>query len=154
MKEIRTIAESSCVHQCNPKSGLEIHSKGAEVWTEQIARPIRNSAYCALHAWHSPKAGGIVKSWRIHVARETSRTRKRAARRQPLFQATFNPGADTLSVAPHDIDGLISAVLPRNRYGLRGAARHIGPVGRYDGGRISMGPIPGNIIGIGLTDIA
>jgi hypothetical protein len=46
------------------------------------------------------------------------------------------------------------AVTPGNRGGLRGAARHIGPVRRRDDRRISMGPIPGNIIGRCVTDIA
>jgi hypothetical protein len=59
-----------------------------------------------------------------------------------------------LSVAPHDTYGLVSAVMPRKRYGLRGAARHIGSVRRCDGRRISMGPIPGNILCIRVMNIA
>lgn len=58
-----------------------------------------------------------------------------------------------LSVAPHDIDGLLSAVTSRNRYGLRGAARHIRPIGRRDSRRISMRPIPGNIVCVGVMHI-
>jgi hypothetical protein len=57
------------------------------------------------------------------------------------------------SVAPHDIDGLLRTAAPANRHGLRAAARHIGSIGRHDGRRISMRPIPGDIIGIGVTDI-
>ena len=60
-----------------------------------------------------------------------------------------------LSVAPHDTDGLVFAVIPTgNRYGLRGATLHIGSFGRCDNGRISMRPIPGNIRGLRVTDIA
>ena len=59
-----------------------------------------------------------------------------------------------LSVAPHDIDGLLSAVTSGNLYGLRGAARHIGPIRRRDSRRISMGPIPGNIVCIDVMHIA
>jgi hypothetical protein len=59
-----------------------------------------------------------------------------------------------LLVAPHDIYGLLSAVMPKNRYGLCGAAWHIRPVRRRDSGWIPMCPIPGNIIGICLMDIA
>jgi hypothetical protein len=50
-----------------------------------------------------------------------------------------------LLVAPHDTYGLLFALTPRNRYGLRGAARHIWSFGRYDNRRVSMCPIPGNI---------
>jgi hypothetical protein len=57
-------------------------------------------------------------------------------------------------VAPHHIDGALSAVTRGNRYGFRAAARHIGPIGGRDSRRISMGPIPGNIIGVGVMDIA
>jgi hypothetical protein len=58
------------------------------------------------------------------------------------------------SVAPHHVDGPVSAIAPGDRYGLRGATRHIGPIGGCDRRRISMGPIPGNIICIGGADIA
>lgn len=57
-------------------------------------------------------------------------------------------------IASHDVDGLLFAVAPRNRYGLRGAALHIGSFRRRDSRRKSMRPIPGNIIGVGVTDIA
>jgi hypothetical protein len=60
----------------------------------------------------------------------------------------------SLSVAPYDIYGMLSAVIARNRYGLRGTARHIGSFGRRDGRRKSMCPIPGNIMRIGVMDIA
>jgi len=60
-----------------------------------------------------------------------------------------------LSVAPHDTDGLVFAVIPTgNRYGLRGATLHIGSFRRRDSRRISMRPIPGNIRGLRVTDIA
>jgi hypothetical protein len=58
-----------------------------------------------------------------------------------------------LSVAPHDVDGLLR-VAPRNRYGLGGAARHIGAVGRRDSRRIAMRPVPGNVICIGVMVVA
>ena len=58
------------------------------------------------------------------------------------------------SVAAHDLDGLLFAVTRRDRYGLRGAARHIGSFGRCDGRRIAMDPIPGYIVCIGVVDIA
>src|SRR6266481_8466553 len=67
---------------------------------------------------------------------------------QPILHAT------DLSVAPRDIDGLLGAVTPGNRYGLRGAARDIGPVGRRDSRRESMCPIPGNIVCLRVMDIA
>ena len=57
------------------------------------------------------------------------------------------------SVAPRDVDGLLGAATPGNRYGLRGAARHIGAIRRRDGRRISMGPVPGNIVCVGVTDV-
>jgi len=44
--------------------------------------------------------------------------------------------------------------MPRNRYGLRGAARHIWSFRRCDSRRISMCPIPGNIICIRVMVIA
>jgi hypothetical protein len=60
-----------------------------------------------------------------------------------------------LSIAPHDIYGVLFAVMPAgNRDGLRGAARHIWASRRCDNRRISMGPIPGNIISMRGTDIA
>jgi hypothetical protein len=62
--------------------------------------------------------------------------------------------ATGLSVAPRDIDGLLGAVTPGNRYGLRGAARDIGPVRRCDSRRESMCPIPGNIVCLRVMDIA
>ena len=58
------------------------------------------------------------------------------------------------SIAPHNVDGLLSTVTGGNRYGLRGATRHIGPIGRCYGRRIAMCPIPGHIICIGGADIA
>jgi hypothetical protein len=58
-----------------------------------------------------------------------------------------------LLVTPHDVYGLLAAVAPRNRYGLGGATRHIRSVRRYDSRRVSMCPIPGNIVGIGVTNI-
>jgi hypothetical protein len=56
-------------------------------------------------------------------------------------------------VAPRDIDGLLGAATPGNLHGLRGAARNIGSIGRHDGRRISMGPVPGNIVRIGVVDV-
>jgi hypothetical protein len=80
-----------------------------------------------------------------------------ACRRQRqllLFRPTYNLVCPYWLVAPHDIYGLLFAATPRNRYGLRGAAWHIWPVGRCDSRRISMCPIPGNIICICVADIA
>ena len=57
-------------------------------------------------------------------------------------------------VAPHDIDGLFFTVAPGNRHGLLGATRHIRPVGRYDLRWKSMYPVPGDIIRVGVMDIA
>jgi hypothetical protein len=60
----------------------------------------------------------------------------------------------TALVAPHDGYGLLCAVSPRNRHDLRGAARHVRTLGRYDSRRIPMCPIPGNVICIGVAHIA
>jgi hypothetical protein len=57
-------------------------------------------------------------------------------------------------VAPHDIDSLLVAVAAGNGDGLGGAARHVRPVGGDDVRRKSMGPIPGDIIRIGVMDVA
>lgn len=57
-------------------------------------------------------------------------------------------------VASHDIYGLLFAAASRNRHGLRGATLHIGSFRRCDSRRKSMRPIPGNIIGVGVTEIA
>jgi hypothetical protein len=57
-------------------------------------------------------------------------------------------------VAPRDTYGLPFAVVPRHRYVLRGAARHIWSFRRRDSRRISMCPIPGNIMFIRVMDIA
>ena len=83
-------------------------------------------------------------------------------KQRKTWMAGTKPGHDErkerlerrLSVAPHDGDALLSAAASGHDNGLRGATRHIGPVGRYDIRRISMRPIPGNIIRIGVTDIA
>ena len=53
-----------------------------------------------------------------------------------------------VSEALRDIHGLLFAVMPGNRYRLRGTARHIGSFRRRDSRRVSMCPIPGNIIGV------
>jgi hypothetical protein len=58
------------------------------------------------------------------------------------------------SIATHDIDGLVCAVMAGNCYGLRRAFRHIGPVGRRHSRRISVRPIPGDIICVGMMDIS
>ena len=54
--------------------------------------------------------------------------------------------------ALRDIYGLSFTVMPRHRYGLRGTAWHIWSIGRCDNRRISMCPIPGNIIRV--VDVA
>ena len=58
-----------------------------------------------------------------------------------------------LSVAPHDVDGLLRAATAGNSDALRRATQHIRPVGRRDIWRKAMGPIPGNIVGGGVADI-
>jgi hypothetical protein len=72
----------------------------------------------------------------------------RSGRRRPIL--SWVPRSE----APHDADGLLFAVTPGKRYVLGGAARHIGSVRRCDHRWKSMGPIPGHIIGGGVTDIA
>lgn len=64
-------------------------------------------------------------------------------------------------VAANDIYGLLFAVTQRNRYGLRGAARHIcsdnwcrGWFRRTNKRRTSMCPIPRNIICARVMDVA
>jgi hypothetical protein len=60
-------------------------------------------------------------------------------------------------VAANDSYGLLFAVTHRNRYGLRGAARHIWSDNwfrRADNRRISMYRIPGNIICVCVMEIA
>ena len=54
------------------------------------------------------------------------------------------------SVAPRDVYSLLFAAVSGNGDVLRGAAWHIGVFGR----RKAMGPIPGNIVFIGVMDIA
>jgi len=72
---------------------------------------------------------------------------------QPRRSFPRDPGVR--SVAPNDIDGLLSAVIPAGkRKGLLGAARRVGSFGRVDRRRTSMRPIPGDIIGTGVADFA
>ncbi len=66
----------------------------------------------------------------------------------------FERRPETDSVAPYDIYGSLAAVLTGNRDGLGGAGRHIRPIGRRDGRWVSMRPIPRDILGIGVADIA
>lgn len=65
--------------------------------------------------------------------------------------ASFQPN---VLVAPDDIHGLLSAALPGDRYGLLGAFGHICSFRRYDGWRISVCPIPRNIICVSVMHIA
>ena len=58
-----------------------------------------------------------------------------------------------LSEALRDVD-VLTAVTPGNRHHLRGAARNIGPVGRRHVRRKPMGPVPGNIIGRRVVNVA
>jgi len=74
------------------------------------------------------------------------------------FARTTNDGARSplrawLSVTPHDVDGPIP-VAPGNGDAFHRATRHIGPVGRHDRRWKPMRPIPGDIISIGVADIA
>jgi predicted nucleotidyltransferase len=64
---------------------------------------------------------------------------------QPAFSLPGTP-----SIAPRDAYGLLFAAVSGNDDVLGGAARHIGVFGR----RIAMGPIPGNIIFIGVMNVA
>jgi hypothetical protein len=57
-------------------------------------------------------------------------------------------------VAPDDIYGLLFATFPGNRYGLLGTLGHIRSLRRYDRRRISVCPIPGNIICVSVMHIA
>ena len=71
--------------------------------------------------------------------------------RRPLsFQSRM---ISSLSVAPHDADGLIFAVAPGNGDSLLRTARHVGSIRRCDIRRIAMCPIPGNIISVGRMDV-
>jgi hypothetical protein len=78
----------------------------------------------------------------------------RAFARPVGLNPPYRMSRQLLLVAPHDTYGLLSAVTPGNRDGLGGAARHIGSFRWCDRRRISMCPIPGNIICIRLMDIA
>src|SRR5712672_2481485 len=49
---------------------------------------------------------------------------------------------------------MLCAVAPGNGDALRGAACHIGTVGRHDSRRIAMRPIPGHVVCIGGVDVA
>ena len=74
------------------------------------------------------------------------------------FARTTNDGTRSplsiwLSVTPHDVDGPIT-VAPGNGDALHRATRHIGSIGRHDRRRKSMRPIPGNVIAVGVADIA
>ena len=74
--------------------------------------------------------------------------------RPSIWAASFDlsgwmPGR---SVAPGDVDGPISAA-SGDDHALRGAARHIGTIGRHHRRRIPMRPVPGNVIGGGVTDV-
>jgi hypothetical protein len=57
-------------------------------------------------------------------------------------------------ITARDADGLVSAVASGNGDGFGRAARHVGPVGRGDRRRISMRPIPGDILRIGVVHVA
>ena len=95
----------------------------------------------------------------LRMRSETLMVRSAATPRVSNHQARWVPDCGSMqlenaSVAPHDIDGLFFTVAPGNRHGLLGATRHIRPVGRYDLRWKSMYPVPGNIIRIGVMDIA
>jgi Transposase DDE domain len=62
--------------------------------------------------------------------------------------------AKVVLVAPDDIYSLLFAAFPDNRYGLLGTLGHICSFRRYDGRRISVCPIPGNIICIRVMHFA
>lgn len=62
--------------------------------------------------------------------------------------------ATCASIAPHDAYGTLTAVMSGNGYGFRGTTRHIGAIGRDDHRRISMCPIPGNIILVRVLNLA
>ena len=86
-----------------------------------------------------------------------SRTRlETAVNRDGFSQFSRRPISSRvpLSVAPHDTYGLLFAVMPGHRHVLGGAARHIRSLRRRHCRRISMCPVPGNIISICVMDIA
>ena len=56
------------------------------------------------------------------------------------------PSGAYLSVAPHHADGLVLAVTAADGHILGGAARHIGALRRCHRRRITMRPIPGNVV--------
>jgi hypothetical protein len=79
---------------------------------------------------------------------------RRAVSDRDCFSQTPRCIASAVLVAPHDIDGFVRPVTLMESESLHRAVRHIGPVGRSDIRRKAMGPIPGNIVCLGVTDIA
>lgn len=57
------------------------------------------------------------------------------------------------SIAARDVDRALFAVPPGNRDWFIGAARRIGPLGRRNGRRTAMHPIPGDVIGAGGAEV-
>ena len=68
--------------------------------------------------------------------------------------ASFGADGGAVSVAPHDAYRLLLSITSKNRHRLRWAARHIWSFGRRYSRGISMCPIPGNIVRIGVVHIA
>jgi hypothetical protein len=57
-------------------------------------------------------------------------------------------------ITPHDVDGPLGAVASGNDDGLRGTTLHIRAVGGGYHRREPVRPVPGNILSVGVTDIA
>ena len=71
----------------------------------------------------------------------------------PHFQPASNLPRPT-SIATRNAHRLLFAAVPGNADVLRVAVRHVGASGRCDLGWKAVGPIPGNVIFIGVMDIA
>src|SRR6185369_26144 len=60
----------------------------------------------------------------------------------------------TRSIAARDIDRLLFAVVARNAHGLGGTRYHIGLVAGRDDRWIPVRPVPGNVEGLRVADVA
>src|ERR1700751_483015 len=61
--------------------------------------------------------------------------------------------AGLASIAPRDVDDALGAAAARDGDGFVMAAWHVGMVRRRDHRRKAMGPVPGDVIGGGVTDV-
>ena len=93
------------------------------------------------------------------VERNVLRKDAERAAGAPAIRCENKPFANwrsVISVAAHDVyvRGLVRTLAAWNRHGMRGALLHIGSCGRRDIRRKSMHRVPGNVIGVGVVDIA